>query len=794
MKKSIAMAMLTLSMPVLVFSQEYNLKGRVIDENQLALPGCHIHYKNHFTTTDNHGSFSLKHIIEKEAKLQVSFIGYNQLDTIIKLPSPTSIVIQLKPENKLIQQILIQGKGVTKAGALKQETLSKQFLTKTQSGTFIRSLNQLPGVNSMDIGSNISKPVIRGLSLNRVVVSENGIKQEGQQWGADHGLEIDPFAVETAEVVKGPSAIEYGSDAIGGYININNNLTPAPDQTSGEINLLGKSVNNLVGISANIETRSNHIYLKARGTVLDFSDYHVPTDTIIYLSRKIPIFNQYLKNTAGKEYDVSGQLGFISNQVKSSIAFSRVSQKTGFFPGSHGIPNLARVQDDHDKRNIGFPFQETTHYKVISNTNLHFIHFSLQADLAFQDNKRTEWSQFHTHYSGQTAPTVNPDLELNFRLKTYQANFKMNIYNLNGNSLSAGIQNQWKLNTIDGYNFFLPEYKSHSSGLFIKDEYQVNPKLNIHLGLRYDLSHVRTEEFYDRFLEDYLISSGSEEKEARQYATRSTKISKQFQNFSWLFGIVLKPSKMISTRLNLGKAFRTPSPIELSANGIHHGSFRHEQGNNQLSAEKGYYADAGIELKTENFQLEVNPYIYYFSNYLYLNPTGEWSKLPHAGQIYRYSQTKAVLSGIEIRFMKSFWQRWNIQFNGEYIRNEQLSENTKQRYPLPFTPPANVFIELQYQVKSRSKRFQNTSVFINHKSALNQNRIAQNELSTSAYQIVGIGLNTIIKWDEMPIELVLQSNNIFNAKYFNHLSFYRKLEIPEPGRNIQLLIKIPLTF
>ncbi|WP_321288123.1 TonB-dependent receptor [uncultured Sunxiuqinia sp.] len=502
--------------------------------------------------------FSLKHIVDKKVELQVSFIGYNQLDTIIKLPSSTRIVIQLEPENKLIQQILIQGKGLTKAGALKQETLSKQFLTKTQSGTFIRELNQLSGVNSMDIGSNISEPVIRGLGLNRVVVSENDIKQEGQQWGADHDLEIDPFAVETAEGVKGPSAIEYGSDAIGGYININGNLPPAPAQTSGEINLLGKSVNNLVGLSANIEIRNNHIYLKARGTILDFCDYQIPTDTIIYLSRKIPIFNQYLKNTAGKKYYVSGQLGIIKNQVKSSIAFSSVFQKTGFFPGSHGIPNLARVQDDHDKRNIDFPFQKTTHYKVISNTNLHFINFSLQADLAFLDNNRSEWSQFHTHYSGQTAPTVNPDLKLNFNLKTYQANLKMNIYNLNGNFLSAGIQNQWKLNTIDGYSFFVSEYTNYLSGLFIKDEYQVNPKLNIHLGLRYDLSLVRTEEFYDRFLEDYLISSGSEEEEARQYATRSTKISKQFQNFSWLFGIVLKPSKIISTRLNLGKAFRPP--------------------------------------------------------------------------------------------------------------------------------------------------------------------------------------------------------------------------------------------
>ncbi|WP_321288124.1 hypothetical protein [uncultured Sunxiuqinia sp.] len=143
-------------------------------------------------------------------------------------------------------------------------------------------------------------------------------------------------------------------------------------------------------------------------------------------------------------------------------------------------------------------------------------------------------------------------------------------------------------------------------------------------------------------------------------------------------------------------------------------------------------------MKTENFQLEVNPYIYYFSNYLYLNPTGEWSKLPHAGQIYRYSQTKAVLARIEIRFIKRCWQRWNTQFNNEYIRNEQQSKNTKQRYPLPFMPPANVFIELQYQINSKSKRFRNTSIFINHKSALDQNRIAQNELSTSGYQVVGL--------------------------------------------------------
>lgn len=784
------MAMLFLSMPILVFSQGKKLSGQVVDENRQALPGCHIHYENHFSITDTNGHFTLDHIKKEKVQLQFSFVGYNQLDTLVDVSS-NNIVIKLEPEHELIQQIKIQGRRETHAGALKYETLNEHFLTRTQSGTFIQSLNQLSGINSMDIGSNSSKPVIRGMSLNRVTVSESGIKQEGQQWGADHGLEIDPFAIETAEVVKGPSAIEYGSDAIGGYINIVNNLVPPPGQTKGNIHLLTKSVNNLMGISANFETHRNLFYFKARGTLLDFSDYHIPTDTIIYLSRKIPVVDQKLKNTAGKEYDFSGQVGLLTNRMKSTLSASRVEQKSGFFPGSHGIPDLSRVQDDHNNRNIEYPFQETVHYKLISNTSYHSVRTLYQADLAFQDNDRSEWSQFHTHYSGQTAPAINPDLELNFHLKTYQANFKINWHDLSNHSLSIGLQNQWKRNTIDGYNFFLPEYTNYTAGLFAKDAYQLSERFTIHVGLRYDLSQTNIDTYYDPILENYLLSSGSSQEEAQDYATRSIATNRRFHDFSWLIGFVFTPPGNLITRFNMGKAFRTPTPIELSANGIHHGSFRHEQGDNQLSAEKGYYADAGLEWKNEGFQLEINPYAYYFSNYLYLNPTGEWSKLPHAGQIYRYSESKAILSGIEVSFLKHFWHNLEVHLNAEYIRNEQISDNSNERYPLPFTPPANFFVEFQYEINSSSQTFQETNFFVHCKSSFDQNRVARNEQNTPGYQVFGMGINSTINWGKNTFELVLQANNIFDSKYFNHLSFYRKLEIPEPGRNIQLLIKIP---
>src|SRR5690606_16634300 len=202
----------------------------------------------------------------------------------------------------------------------------------------------------------------------------------------------------------------------------------------------------------------------------DFADYSVPTDHIVYLTRRIPVYNQRLKNTAGNEYSLSTQIGYVSGDFESVLTISNFYQKTGFFPGSHGIPTIDRVQDDGNRRNVEFRYQNVNHFKILSVNNLKLHPHSLIFSFGFHHNHRQEWSLFHTHYGNQPPPEKNPDLELDFNLSTFDAQLKYTHLFSRKNKVNFGIQSQSQKNSIEGYNFLLPEFSRFNLGTFLSNE------------------------------------------------------------------------------------------------------------------------------------------------------------------------------------------------------------------------------------------------------------------------------------------------------------------------------------
>ena len=187
--------------------------------------------------------------------------------------------------------------------------VSRDYLQQNFSGSLMQTLQGIPGVKAMSIGSGQSKPTIRGLGFNRMAVAEDGIKHEGQQWGDDHGLEIDQFAIDRVEVIKGPAALLYGSDAIGGVICLFTNHIPT-DSLSGAVQLFVRSNNGQLGASAKLGLRAGRLFCRANVTVINYGDYRVPTDSIQYYSYYIKLKDQRLRNTAGLERDGSLMLGY----------------------------------------------------------------------------------------------------------------------------------------------------------------------------------------------------------------------------------------------------------------------------------------------------------------------------------------------------------------------------------------------------------------------------------------------------------------------------------------------------
>ena len=773
------------------YSQQITLKGRIIDHNDSGLESAHVHINNQFMLTRENGYYQINNLKEGEYRINISYLGFTSIDTIISLSGNTVIDFKMKEETASLQTIVLESIARRRSSE-NIEKVNKEYLQDNFSGSLANTLERLPGVNSVEIGAGASKPIIRGLGFNRVAVTENGIKQEGQQWGADHGLEIDAFSVESIEVIKGVGAIEHGSDAIGGVIKIINDRVPQEGFT-GEILGFAKSVNNTIAASSNLSFRRDNFFYKLKATGSEFGDYSIPTDNIIYLNRNIPIYNQRLKNTAGKEVDLYGQVGYLGDHYKGTLSFSNVYFKSGFFPGAHGIPTLNRVQDDGDKRNIDYPFQRVKHLKFINKNEWVHHNYSLELILGFQNNHRQEWSRFHTHYTGQTPPLIDPDLELNFDLNTYdiQAKYSRDFNKVHQSSI--GVQTQFQENTITGFNFLLPQYTRLNQGFYLTHSYTPSEEIILNLGARLDLSRINIEGFYDDQLYDYLIQNGSPEPVASAYATRSTQTERTFSNFNLMGGVLYNFHKNWDFSLNTGTSFRLPTAIELGANGIHHGSFRHEQGDPALNPEKGYVLDTNLNYKKGSFTAAVSPYLYFFDNYIFLNPSGEFSILPHAGQIYKFTQSRALLSGVEIDLQNVFAEKWRTQLSFEYLYNRQINTNTSRNYPLPFTPPVNGFAEIGYSLPEILKQLGITELFVNTAIVVTQDRIAQNERVTPGYTIYGGGLKTNITIGDFEAILNLQATNIFNTKYFNHTNFYRALEIPEMGRNIQVMIKIPLS-
>ena len=667
-----------------------------------------------------------------------------------------------------------------KKSALAVDVVDQDFLRKHFTGNFMQAMENIPGVQTMDIGSGFSKPMIRGMGFNRIAVLENGIKQEGQQWGADHGLELDAFNIGTVNVLKGPSSLLYGSDAMGGVIDITSPPVPSVDMLFGDVTLLGKSVNGTLGGSFMLGIKKSFWYAQVRYSEQHFGDYRIPTDTIVYLTQKMPVYGRKLKNTAGIERNIGFFAQYQRQRYKANYSVSNVYQKTGFFPGAHGIPDVSRVEDDGDSRNMELPSSKVNHLKVTTLQQYAWEKLVLSGDFGFQNNHREEWSVFHTHYGSQPVPEKDPDKELAFNLNTLSASVKVRFIGSSSWEHALGWDGQHQRNDISGYSFLLPEYYRSTTGLLWLTTYKPNNVISVSGGMRYDYGYIHISSHEDAYLADYLRKQGYDEEQVEHYKWNSHAVKKKFGEYSFSLGLVWTPSERHMVKANVGRSFRLPGANELAANGVHHGTFRHEQGDTNLKSEQGWQMDASYNLRYNGFSISVSPFVSWFSNYIFLRPTGEWSVLPHAGQIYRYTGAEALFAGteatIDIHFLRSF----NYRISGEYV----YTYNCDEHIPLSFSPPFSMRNTLTWQRKQ-------VMLYAEWQSIARQNRVDRNEDRTPGANLFHLGgsLNIPIRGNQA-IEITLTARNIFNTRYYNHLSFYRKVEIPEPGRNFQLLIKI----
>lgn len=773
------------------FSQKYSIRGSVHDvESGDYLPAATVSLTpgNLHVQTNENGLFVFENLSRNNYLVTVQFIGFEKFTAPILLSKDTLLHIDLRPISYSLSEVVVEAglHNKEQLSALSVEEVGRNYLLQNNAVNFVKTLSSIPGVASMDIGAGSSKPVIRGLGFNRVAVVDKGIVQQNQQWGADHGLEIDQYDVDNVRVHKGPLSLLYGSDAIGGVIEILPVEIPVENSFWGDATLISKSNNRLLGASVMTSAKLNNWFYRARVTLQDYGDYKIPVDTITYLTWKMPVHGRRMKNTAGKEYNTSLSVNYDNSIVQSWLHVSNIYGKNGFFPGAHGIPDIARLQPDASSRNIEMPFSSSNHFRITNNSSIRFARSKLNIDVGFQQNKRQEMSRFHTHYANQSPPTENPDLELSFLLNTFSANARLLFDEDKVWSKTIGVSSEYQHNRVGGYSFLLPNFDRISAGVFMLNNVKLNNRLSLAGGLRFDVGKVSVKGFFDPVLEAYLRTQDYTPDEVASYAQRAAALDKTFNDFSGSIGLVYNKSANETWKINIGKSFRYPSANELASNGVHHGAFRHEKGNTQLLSEKGYQLDVGYEYASRLVSFSATPFVSYFSNYIFLEPSGRWSILPHSGQLYEYQQAKAIVAGGEIAGTYHFTRHWSASANAEYIYNLNLTDG----YPLPFSPPATLSANISYSgtgqkaLKTYVIRFENNYI-------APQNRIARNEEKTPQALLFNASANMHWRIGDFSFITDFQVQNIFNTAFLNHLSFYRKLNAPEPGRNIQLIVKIP---
>lgn len=697
-----------------------------------------------------------------------------------------------KPEIKELDEVIISNNAVEKRKkeeSLNVETVNNSFIQRNLGGSLMQSLQKLPGVKTISIGSGGSKPLIRGLSFNQVIVVENGLKHEGQQWGADHGLEIDQYAVNRVEIIKGPSSFIYGSDAVGGAINIKPLPLPSQNTFGGSVDMTGKSNNAQFGSSINLFGRNENWFFDSRVTTMDYGDYRVPTDVVHVYSYAVPLYKNHLRNTAGKELDFHLSTGYSGENLKSVFYFSNVHTKSGFFANAHGLEPRNVDMELHDKssRDILMPYQEVNHLKVSNTTSFQFRNHAFETQIGFQNNFRREWSHYVNH--GYMPPVYPEDM---YAPKDLERQYDKNVWSfsakdefrINHHQITIGSNVVLQQNEIGGWSFLIPAFTQFNAGLFVYDKIELNEKWFLHGAVRYDYGKIKMKSYYDWFQSE--ISENNQTN--LEYLQRSQDLTKTFDSFTWSIGANYNPGKL-SLKANLGSSFRMPIAKELASNGVNYHYFRFEKGNPNLDAERSYQLDLGMEWKAQNFSFQLTPFANYFPNFIYLNPTSAHDIYYGAGnQVFEYEQSKVFRYGAELQTKYYFFKSLSAEIAAEYLYSEQKS-GSKKGYTLPFSPPPSVLFGLNYEPQISFLKEPYFSV--DYRFTAEQNNIVPPEKKTAESHVFNLAFGSKIKAAKQDISISIQIQNLFNTRYLNHTSFYRLIELPEAGRNIIVSMKIP---
>ncbi|MBF2707460.1 TonB-dependent receptor [Flavobacterium soyangense] len=715
-----------------ILQAQNTISGKITDTKKQPLIGVSIYAPelHKGTSTDENGKYTLENLPNGKLKLTLAFIGFTTQNKTINLQqNETTLDIILDETAFQIDEVIVSTafNKIQTQNVMKVEHSSIKELQKKGTATLIEGLATIPGVSQVSTGTSIGKPVIRGLSGNRVLVYSQGVRLENQQFGDEHGLGLNDAGVESVEVIKGPASLLYGSDALGGVLYFN--PEKFANANTFKVNYNQKLFSNTLGSNSSlgIKTSTDNWKFSARGTYDIHSDYTIPDGNRV-------------TNTRYNETDFKTGIGYSNSKFSSVLRYN-------FNKLDLGIPENGVAEQTTSKK-TDYPSQAIDNNLLSLNNIFFFKNSKLDVDLGYIANDRSELAE------GNIAV-------LHMKLKTFNYDAKYHLPKLGKIESILGIQGMQQTNKNSGEKYLIPDAKTNDFGIFGTGNYEWKTNV-IQAGIRFDNRKISSESHGIIGNEGYFET-----------------LDKSYDSFNASVGYKTNLAKNFILRGNLASGFRAPNLAELTSNGVHEGTNRYEIGNPNLKTEQNVQTDLNLEYKNSHLEFFANGFYNSVNNYIYTSPAGTQI---NGFDVFDYVQNKANLFGGEIglHFHPHPLDWLHFESSFETVTGKKQNGNF-----LPLIPANNWnnTISTDFNIK---KWLEEGFATLNVSSTFNQNNVSGFETKSNGYTLVNLGFGGKIKLGKTAFDINLNANNLFDKTYIAHLSRLKTDGIPNIGRNIVL--------
>ncbi|WP_254154168.1 TonB-dependent receptor [Chryseosolibacter indicus] len=758
------------------------IEGEILSDEGKFLPQATVKIVNTEQTvlTADDGSFIFDHLCQDRVQILVSYVGFSNITITLDLPIKRKINIILQRAQKVLDDVIVEGEQLRRGASQTSAILSREDLAGLHGKPLGESLKEIPGVNALQTGPAIFKPVIHGLHSQRIMVLNNGIRQEGQQWGVEHAPEIDPFIASEIEVVKGSETVRYGSDAIGGVIIVNPPALHPTEKIGGEFNV-GLVSNNRMGVFSGMMEGGikpwRHCSWRVQGSFKKGGDYHTP--------------DYNLSNTGIEEYNFSAALGFEHDHHGGEIYISSFNTAIGILRAAHTGNNEDLQRSIVSERpwyikdftyDINNPRQNIRHYLVKVKAYEQIRNLGrLNIQYGGQFNQREEFDI--RRGDNNTRPALSLGLFSNVVDVTLD-------HEKGHHSGSIGINGTLKSNKNDtqetGIVALIPDYNQLASGIFVFEKLKFN-KWVLEAGGRYDYQHLLVKTFQNRTL---------------------LKPEFNFHYFSGNLGATYNWTPSWRIIVNAGYSTRPPHVSELYSEGLHHGTASIEEGlmlkegvkitdHSHVKEEISKKIIGTLQHTKENLSLDFSLYYNDIDNYVYLRPYE--TRLTNRGNFpaFQYRQNNAVLTGSDVSLKYTFSEKITYKLKGSYLYAKDRDNDDV----LPFIPPAQIENGVSFNVNSN--RIKDLIISVNLPYTFKQIRapkvVYPLDLDSetvqgknfdfapapAGYLLVNASVSFKIPVKENTLTFSLSTENVFNEVYRNYMNRLRYYS-DEIGRNFSL--------